>query len=53
MNMNNFKKQSRPTGKIKRGEPRLKKINGITYMWIPNPLVKDGGYWRKLPKYMQ
>ena len=27
---------------------RLITRNGIKYIWIPNPRVKYGGYWRKI-----
>jgi len=23
-------------------------VDGVTYQWIPNPTVKEGGYWRKI-----
>jgi len=42
------KKLSRP--KLPTPTPNSKKIrtvNGVVYMWIPNPLVKNGGYWRR------
>jgi len=28
--------------------PGIKTVNGVTYQWIPNPTVKNGGYWRRL-----
>ncbi len=43
----------RPTTPPGPNGPWIRTVAGITYMWTPNPTVKNKGYWRSVPKHLQ
>jgi len=47
------RKPPRPKGKPGPNGPWIRTVRGIKYMWIWNYSVRNGGYWRRLPRHLQ